>query len=1173
MTHFRLSRPRGRRLPLRLHPCEARTLPSSSIPLSTVNWTALGPAPLLNAQTPGGLNATGRASGVAVHPTDANTIYVATAGGGVWKTTDGGATNPNWVSLTDNEASQFMGAVTIAPSNPNIIYAGTGEQELRALSFYGKGVLKSTDAGATWSLMGASLFDRTTIGNIVVHPTNPDIVFVGVGNHGTDCDPTKPTGVYRSTDGGLTWTNTTAAITTSEDFTDVEPDPNNVNVMWAAVGSRLGSMANGVYRTTNALAASPTWTLISNIAFGVNVGRTEIAVAPSNSQVVYVVMANPSTGNLFRWYQTTTGGTTWTDRTSTTPGTDRMWFCLNLLVDPTNASLIYYSGTTNLLYSTNGGANWTPINSGADGRGPHVDHHGFAFDSLGRFIVVGDGGIYRWTPSTNLWVSVNGVNTTRTASGAINSIQFMGIGIHPTDPDFIIGGTQDNGLNRFTDSLGWTLTEGGDGGDVVIDPFNPNRMWRANPVASFGASAFVRRSTNGGSSWSSIVSGLTNPTLSAFYPPMAADPGTPDRIFMGSNVLNVSTNAGTNWTRLPGDTFTFPNEIRGIGIGPAASGVIYVSCGASADGTAGAYSANQVFVTTNNGATWTERTPQSGGDFNNFAVDPTNSNICYAVNANFSSTGDNVFKTTNAGATWTPLGATLVDAPFYDIVLDPGPTNAGSDDVLYVGGDQGVWRSLDQGVTWAKFGNGLAISQVRDLEYAPATKILAAATHGRGVWQILTGIPNVPGQIAGNVYNDLNADAALSAGEPGLGGWVVYRDDNANGLRDDYGTSTVAGPGTPIPLPDLATTTATLDFTGLTGVVTDVNVSLDITHTFDGDLQVFLTSPTGTKVTLFANVGGAGQNFTGTTLDDEAPLIITGGAAPFTGIFQPQGLLSNFDGGVPNGTWTLTISDVGPQDIGTLNSWSITMSTGEHSAVSRSDGAYELKNNPSGSYNLRRVLQAGWFATEPAAGVQAVTVTPGNGVTGVNFGQTQTQPPRVANVIINNGDAQRSRVTQVRVDFDQLVTFTGSPEAAFQLKRQSDNAIVGLSAAVTNTTTTSVTLTFTGAVSEATSLADGRYTLTVLANQVANGPRQLDGNANGIAGDDYVLAAAGSPPTGIFRLFGDADGDGDVDAADFGAFRAGFATPQAVAIFDADNDGDVDAADFGAFRMRFGSSV
>src|SRR5262249_8334110 len=148
------------------------------------------------------------------------------------------------------------------------------------------------------------------------------------------------------------------------------------------------------------------------------------------------------------------------------------------------------------------------------------------------------------------------------------------------------------------------------------------QMWRANPVGSYGASAYVRRSTDGGSSWSSIVSGITNTNNATFYPPMAADPGTPNRIFLRTNVVNGSTTAGSTWTRLPGDTFPFPNPIRAIAVGPTNPNLIYVSCGPDGDGTSNAYAANQVFVSTNNGATWNERTPQLGGDFQNFAVDP-----------------------------------------------------------------------------------------------------------------------------------------------------------------------------------------------------------------------------------------------------------------------------------------------------------------------------------------------------------------------------------------------------------------------------------------------------------------------------------------------------------------------------------------------------------------------
>ncbi len=1172
MKRHRSLRRIRRLLPMRLETMEQRALPSSSIPLSTINWTALGPAPLLNAQTPGNFNVSGRAAGLAVHPTNADIVYIGSAGGGVWKTTNSTLANPTWTALTDNQASPFIGSVTLAPSNPNIVYVGTGEEELRALSFYGKGVLKSTDAGATWTLQGASVFDRTVIGNIVVHPTDPNIVFAANGNHGTDSDPTKQTGVYRSTDGGVNWVNLTSSITTTEDFTDLEPDLTNPNIMWAGVGTRLGSTANGVYRTTNALAATPTWTLISNLPFGTTVGRTEIAVAPSNNQVIYAQMANPSTGNLFGWFQSTNGGASWTDRTAVAPNTDRMWFCLNLLVDPTNANIVYSSGTTQLSRSTNGGASWTSINSGADGKGPHVDHHGNAMDSAGRFLLVSDGGIWRYTPSTNLWANLNGINTSRSVTGAIDTIQFMGIAISPTDPDFVIGGTQDNGLVRFNDSLGWTLTEGGDGGDVIMDPFNASRMWRANPVGSYGPSAYVRRSTNGGASWTSIVTGLTNTSAAAFYPPMAADPGTLDRIFMGTNVLNVSTNAGTNWTRLPGDTFTFPNEIRAIGIGPTSSGLIYVSCGASADGKASAYTADRVYVTTNNGVTWIERTPQVGNDIQNFAVDPTNSNIAYAVSANFSATGDNIWRTTNAGVTWTSISSTLIDAPFYDVLLDPGTTSGSGDDILYVSGDQGVYRSIDLGANWSKFGIGLPISQVRDIEYSPQTKILAAGTHGRGVWEILTGVPNLPGQIAGTVYNDTNANGTLTVGEPGLQGWTVFRDDNNNGVIDNFGPSTINATAVPVSLPDLVTTSTTLNVSGLTGSVTDLNFNFSITHTYDGDLQAFLTSPTGTKITLFANVGGAGMNFTNTILDDQAVVLIGAGSAPFTGSFQPQGLLSNFNGQTPNGTWTFTITDIGPGDFGTIDNWSLNFTTGDLTAVSKADGTYTLANSPNGTYNVRRVLQSGWTATEPLSGVQVVTVPAGQGVLNVNFGQTNT-PAKVAAVTVNDGSAQRSMVKSLKVTFNGIVNFVGAPAAAFQLVRTGPGLPTGavtLAAVTTHAGFTEATLTFSGtSLTEFQSLKDGRYNLTVLASQFAGAG--FDGDGNGSAGDNYTVVGDPLVAPRLFRLFGDATGDGIVAANDFIQLLGTMGGSSV--IFDFDNDGAVAASDFIQFRLRFGGMI
>lgn len=1175
-----LLRNRHDRVLLRLESCEPRDMPSSSIPLSLTDWTEIGPMPLLRAQTPGNLPATGRASCVAVHPTDPNTIYIGTAGGGVWKTTNGGATNPDWTPLTDDQATCFIGSIALAPSNPNIIYVGTGEAELRDISFYGRGVLKSTDAGATWALLGANHFDRTVISKVVVHPTNPDIVFVSVGGFGTDGNTAQQPGVYRSTDGGLTWTNTTSAITTSVGFSDVDMDPTDVNVLWACAGVRLGASEDGVYKTTNALAPSPTWTLVSNLPSGVAVGRTEFAIAPSNNQVLYVSMQSVSTGGLLGWFSSTNGGASWVDRTSVTPASpDRMWFCNNLLVDPTNPNIVYFSGTTDLGRTTNGGASWTLIatssTGGANGAGPHVDHHGFALDSLGRFIAVGDGGIYRWTPSpTNLWVSLNGINQGRTASGALGTLQFMGIAISPTDPNFVIGGTQDNGLERFTDSLGWTLPEGGDGGDVIIDPFNEQRMWRANPVRSFGESAFVRRSTNGGETWTSIVNGITNAlNTTAFYPPMAADPGTQNRIFLGATTLYVSTNGGNNWGSLPGGNFVFPNTIRAIGIGPASASTIYVACGAALNGTVNAANADQVFVTTNNGATWVERTPQLGGDFQAFAVDPNNSNIAYVVSANFSPTGDNIWRTTDAGATWTSISSALPDAPFYDVLLDPGPTTSPTDDVLFASGDLGVYRSANLGAKWSKFGNGLPIAQVRDIEYSPQTRILAAGTHGRGVWEILTGPP--PGEIFGTIYQDSNANGILNPGEPGLPGWTVYRDDNNNGAVDSYGTVTLSAPGTPLTLPDLMTTNSTLPISGISGVVTDVNVQINISHTSVGQLQLFLTSPAGTMIPLAKNVGGTGDHFNGTIFDDEAVGPITSGSAPFAGTFYPWGSLAAFDVQSPNGNWTLTVIDGTSGTSGTLNNWSITLTTGESSTTTISDGSYVLRNNVPGTYTIRRVLQSGWFGTAPVGGANTVTLSAAAGTLGVNFGQTMTPPARVASTLVNGSTAQqRSRVTSIQITFDAVVTFAGgSAGNAFTLTRNGGGAVSFVADSNVVGGVTVVTLNnFTGLESDSFgSLRDGRFTLTALAGNIGAAGIPLDGNGDGIAGDNYIFGGA----QGLFRFFGDANGDRQVDGLDFGLFvttygllpsQAGF-----LAYFDINGDGRIDGSDFGQFVLRYNS--
>ena len=284
---------------------EERYLLSTSVPV-TSNWTFMGPAPILNGQTPGAEPVTGRIAAIAAHPTDANTIYVAAAGGGVWKTTDGGT---SWTAKSDSQATLFMGALAVARSNPNIIYAGTGETSNSGLSFYGRGVLKSVDGGNTWTLLGNAQFDRRTISAIVINPTNPNTVYAAVGANGIN-GVNGNTGVWKSTDGGVTWNNTTTAISATQDYSDLVMDPSDPNVLYTAVGTSVGNAANGVYKTTN---GGTSWSVAGNFPTGTNVGRTKIAISRTSPQTLYSSVVNPFTGALSQMLKTTDGGSNWSE--------------------------------------------------------------------------------------------------------------------------------------------------------------------------------------------------------------------------------------------------------------------------------------------------------------------------------------------------------------------------------------------------------------------------------------------------------------------------------------------------------------------------------------------------------------------------------------------------------------------------------------------------------------------------------------------------------------------------------------------------------------------------------------------------------------------------------------------------------------------------------------------
>jgi photosystem II stability/assembly factor-like uncharacterized protein len=689
---------------------EDRNLLSTSIPLDPVNWTALGPEPILNGQTAGRQPVSGRISAIAADPNDANVIYLAAAGGGVWKTTDAGAA---WTPLTDDQPTLFMGALALAPSDPNVIYAGTGEATNSALSFYGRGVLKSTDAGATWTLLGSDVFDRRTISQIVVSPVDPDTVFAAVADGGVN-GVNSNQGVWKSTDGGLSWTDTTTAISRSVAFSDLTMDPTDPQTLYAAAGAFRGSAVNGLYKTTDGGA---TWTPAGNFHMGVTDGRISVAVAASDTQTLFALVSGSGQGGTtlgrVSALKSTDGGATWT--ALNIPSLGNGWYGLPVAVDPADANHVWISsGGATVLQSVDGGSVWFDSAGGTDGNGPHSDHHAFAWDANGNLLDGNDGGIWRVegpTPQTQLWIDLN---------TNLQLTQYIGIALDPTNADIAYGGSQDNGTSKFNDSLGWQLLQLGDGGFVRVDPSNPNTVYHEFNDLNF------ERSDDGGRTWRGIGGSIDQRDPHDTYVPFVLDSANPSRLLLGTNRVYETFDRGVTWRPIsaPGSNgWTGTGHVDSLATTAADPNTIYASAG------------GHIFVTFDDGASWQQRdVPGVADHIQDLQVDPNDPLTAYAVRDRFG--GGHVFLTIDGGLDWNDLSAGLPNLPAYTLALDSTTGN------LYIGMDDGVYLSTDQGNTWSPFGAGLPHAQVRQLEFNADLQILAAGTHGRGLWEILVPPPD-----------------------------------------------------------------------------------------------------------------------------------------------------------------------------------------------------------------------------------------------------------------------------------------------------------------------------------------------------------------------------------------------------------------------------------------------
>jgi len=717
-------------------------------------WIPLGPAPIPNGQTlTVSTPVSGRTISIAVHPTNPNIVYVGAAQGGLYRSTDGGT---NWTPLMDSALSLAIGAIAIAPSQPDTIYVGTGETGFCGDCFFGVGVYRIDNASTASPVISGpfndeaitdnDIFSGRGIGAIAVHPTNPAIIFVasgsGIGGKGGVAFNVLPNrGLWRSTDAtsadpSFTKMAMTGTASPNNATVDVVMDPGNPDLVICTVADALGNGDGGIYRSTNAQAAVPTFarTFVTNPANSNS--RTELALNRSAGGVVTVYAASGTNGGTVQ--RSIDGGATWTQRIDNNFCTAQCFYDIAVAVDPTNADLLYLAGSPNLAFgrSINGGTSFTA--NAATAVGLHVDSHAIAIAPSSPTTVYfsSDGGIYKTTDASAATIAWTPLNNSQ-----YFATQFESLAVHPIDRYFTIGGTQDNGTNFFRPNQTWINTEGGDGGFTQIDQNAVNNtavtMYHTffNQTNAMGYS----RSLNAGNSWQFFGCGFSGSTPNGmtctvpagqilFYAPMERGPGNPNTLYFGSNVLYRSSNSGTTMVKVSQEG-TMGGAISAIGISPQNDNVriLGTSTGAIFGTTTGANPLLNLDALGQIPDTFIGRT----------VVDPNNANTAYVTLEVFGV--NNVWKTTNLNAvnpTWSAVVSGLPQVPVSAFVIDPQDSNA-----LYAGTDIGVYQSLDGGASWLPFGTGLPRVAVFDAEINNVHRILRIATHGRGLYEI--GIPGV----------------------------------------------------------------------------------------------------------------------------------------------------------------------------------------------------------------------------------------------------------------------------------------------------------------------------------------------------------------------------------------------------------------------------------------------
>ncbi len=668
---------------------------------------------------------------------DPMTYYMGTTGGGLWKTSDAGV---RWENISDGYFELgSVGAIAASVSNPNILYCGMGEHAPRGvMTSYGDGVYKSTDAGKTWKKMGLEATQH--IARIVIHPTNPDVVYVAA--QGALYGPNKERGIYKSTDGGLTWKNT-LFVNDLTGCSELSMDANYPEIMYAAMWHHQrkpnivisGGEGSGMYKSTD---GGENWFKIEK-GLPKEKGKMAVSVSPANSNKVYAVVESDSDKDKGGLFVSNDAGKSWSMASGDNRLVQRAWYYTEVFTDPNDENTVYVMSAP-ALRSIDGGKTWETLS------GTHGDYHDLWINpnNSNNMVIANDGGAA---------ISFN-FGKTWSSQDIMPTAQFYRISVDNLFPYNIYGGQQDNTSVRIASlSLGrsgiteqdWTYAAGGESAFLAFDPDNPRYVLGGSYLGTIEALDMHSKASTKIMAAPIQYLGREARNMKYLYnwnAPVIRSQHEPDTFYHCAQLVLRTRDMGVTWEEVSPDLTRNMDDKQGKGGGPYTNEAV----GAENYGTI-AYMIESphekgvfwtgsddglVHITKDNGATWQNVTPKGLKEclVNAIEVSPHDPATAYIATTRykFNDYTPAIYKTMDYGKSWTNISTGIPIGSFTRVVRE----DSNRKDLLYAGTEQGVYISWNGGKSWESFQLNLPKTPITDLKVHKGN--LVVATSGRSFW-------------------------------------------------------------------------------------------------------------------------------------------------------------------------------------------------------------------------------------------------------------------------------------------------------------------------------------------------------------------------------------------------------------------------------------------------------